>query len=280
LSAFKFKPVKLKQFSLEEQRQIVFKDITTDKVSHVTELDSLISPNYQSVIGFFAQSIMKQLRLVGGFEVLFGKIKEFVLNYLFGQTVDLNSLNTLRNLSETEATRIIIEGFIKAVNDLTVVDKGEAEIKNYIKISQVRPIIMNQQEFLVPQKSIFNRIAGDSHLELEFAAFLEKCDDIISYIKNYLAIQFKIDYQTAEGDISNYYPDFIVKKTNRGIYIIETKGLKDLDVPLKLKRLNQWCKDINKTQKEVKFAWLFVEQEKFNKYRPNSFEDLIKTFAK
>jgi len=32
--------------------------------------------------------------------------------------------------------------------------------------------------------------------------------------------------------------------------------------------------------KEIKFAWLFVEQEKFNKYRPNSFEDLIKTFAK
>ena len=278
LSAFKFKPVKLKQFSLEEQRQIVFKDITTDKVSHVTELDSLISPNYQSVIGFFAQSIMKQLRLVGGFEVLFGKIKEFVLNYIFGKTVDLNSLNTLRNLSEIEATRIIIEGFIKAVNDLTVVDRGEAEIKNYIKISQVRPIVMNQQEFLVPQKSIFNRIAGDSHLELEFAAFLEKCDDIISYVKNYLAIQFKIDYQTAEGDISNYYPDFIVKKTNREIYIIETKGLKDLDVPLKLKRLNQWCEDINKTQKEVKFAWLFVEQEKFNRYRSNNFSQLINNF--
>ena len=278
LSAFKFKPVKLKQFSLEEQRQIVFKDITTDKVSHVTELDLLISPNYQSVIGFFAQSIMKQLRLVGGFEVLFGKIKEFVLNYIFGKTVDLNSLNTLRNLSEIEATRIIIEGFIKAVNDLTVVDRGEAEIKNYIKISQVRPIVMNQQEFLVPQKSIFNRIAGDSHLELEFAAFLEKCDDIISYVKNYLAIQFKIDYQTAEGDISNYYPDFIVKKTNREIYIIETKGLKDLDVPLKLKRLNQWCEDINKTQKEVKFAWLFVEQEKFNRYRSNNFSQLINNF--
>jgi len=108
---------------------------------------------------------------------------------------------------------------------------------------------------------------------------LEKCDDIISYIKNYLAIQFKIDYQTAEGDISNYYPDFIVKKTNKEIYIIETKGLKDLDVPLKLKRLNQWCEDINKTQKEVKFDWLFVEQEKFNKYRPKDFEDLIKNFS-
>jgi len=278
LRTIKFNPIKLKQFSKEEQRQIVFKDITTDEVSHVTELDSLISPNYQSVIGFFAQTIMKQLRLVGGFEVLFGKIKEFIQNYLFGQAVDLDSLNTLRNLSEIEATRIIIEGFIKVINDLTVVDRGEAEIKNYIKISQVRPIIMNQQEFLVPQKSIFNRIAGDSRLELEFAAFLEKCDDIISYIKNYLAIQFKIDYQTSEGDISNYYPDFIVKKTNKEIYIIETKGLKDLDVPLKLKRLNQWCEDINQAQKEIKFDWLLVEQEKFNKSRLNSFGDLIKTF--
>lgn len=278
LKSIKFKSIKEKKFSEAEQRQIVFKDVTTDKVHHVTELDTIVSPNYQSVIGFFAQSINKQLRLVSGYEILFGKIKEFVQNYLFGKTIDLNSMNILRNLSEIEATRTIIEGFIKAINELTVVDKGEAEIKNYIKISEVRPFVMNQQQFLVPQKSIFNKIVGDSHFELEFAAFLEKCDDIISYFKNYLAVQFKIDYQNAEGDISNYYPDFIVKKNNKEIYIVETKGLKDLDVPLKLNRLKLWCDDINQSQKEIKFNWLLVELEKFKKSRLNNFQDLIKNF--
>ena len=40
-------------------------------------------PNYQNVVGFFARSIMRDLRLVGGFDVLFGKIKEFIEMELF-----------------------------------------------------------------------------------------------------------------------------------------------------------------------------------------------------
>jgi restriction endonuclease len=101
-------------------------------------------------------------------------------------------------------------------------------------------------------KSVFNRIVGgQSHLELEFAAFLEACDDIISYVKNYLAVHFKIEYVNANGDISNYYPDFIVKISVKEVFIIETKGLEDLDVPLKMQRLKQWCDDINKAQRKL-----------------------------
>src|SRR5580700_681718 len=48
----------------------------------------------------------------------------------------------------------------------------------------------------VPKKSVFNRIIGDSALELRFAAFLENCgdDEVLSYAKNYLAVNFKLDY--------------------------------------------------------------------------------------
>ena len=51
---------------------------------------------------------MRDLRLVGGFDVLFGKIKEFVEAELFEQPVDLEDLNILRNLSEIEATRTLV----------------------------------------------------------------------------------------------------------------------------------------------------------------------------
>lgn len=104
---------------------------------------------------------------------------------------------------------------------------------------------------------MFNKIIGDSYLELQFAAFLEDCDDIISYVKNYFSVHFKIDYVNASGEISNYYPDFIVKKSKKETCIIETKGLKDLDVPLKMERLRQWCIDINKAQSEISITILF-----------------------
>jgi hypothetical protein len=38
-----------------------------------------------------------------------------------------------------------------------------------------------------------------------------------SFAKNYLAVHFKLDYVNADGDISNYYPDFLVKLSDRRI---------------------------------------------------------------
>ena len=72
-------------------------------------------------------------------------------------------------------------------------------------------------------KSVFNRVIGDSHFELEFASFLEKAVDVIFYSKNYFAVNFRLDYVNADGDISNYYPDFIVKTNGNKIFIVETK---------------------------------------------------------
>ncbi|MFA5676127.1 MAG: DEAD/DEAH box helicase family protein [Christensenellales bacterium] len=273
-----YQTVAYKEFSEEEQREIIFKDITTGELSHITLMDTAGVADYRSVLGYFTQTIMRELRLISGYDVLYGKVKSFIQDYLFGRQVDLESPNTLRNLSELEATKTIIESFKKAINALTVKTKGDAEIKDTIKLRQTRPFVAKDQGYLVTQKSVFNKIIGDSHLELLFASFLEKCDDIISYAKNYFAVHFKLDYVNANGDISNYYPDFIVKVSSNEIAIVETKGQEDLDVPLKMERLKQWCEDINLIQTEVRFDFVFVDQESFEKYRPTSFKSLMKSF--
>ncbi len=267
-------------FSEEEQREIVFKDITTGEVTHTTVLDTAGIADYRSVIGYFAQTIMKDLRLVSGYDVLYGKVKAFVQAELFDRPVELERPNTLRNLSELDATKTIIESFKKAINALTVQDKGDAEIRDTIKLRQTRPFVAKDQGYLIPKKSIFNRIIGDSHFELLFARFLEDCDDVVSYAKNYLAVHFKLDYVNADGDISNYYPDFLVKLSNKRMVIVETKGQEDLDVPLKIQRLRQWCEDVNTRQDEVAYEWLLVDQESFEKYNPRTFRDLVRCCTK
>ena len=223
---------------------------------------------------------MKDLRLVSGYDILYGKMKDFVSKHLFIKEIEIDDLNTLRNLSELEATKTIIETFKKKINELTVQDKGSAEIRDYIKLKSTRPFVVKDQGFLIPQKSIFNKIIGDSHLELLFASFLEKCPDVVSYAKNYMAVHFNIDYVNAEGNISNYYPDFFVKTDDKNIYIIETKGLEDLDVPLKTARLKKWCDDINTSQKKINFDFVFVDEEGFQKYKPDSFSGLVSNFRK
>lgn len=135
------------------------------------------------------------------------------------------------------------------------------------------------QGFMVPKLSVFNRIIGDSSFELEFAAFLESCQgEIVSYAKNYFAVGFKLDYVNADGNISNYYPDFFVKVSAREVMIVETKGQEDLDVPLKMARLKQWCEDITRAQNAARYDFVFVDEEGFKKYRPHSFAGLVSAF--
>ncbi|MFH2065532.1 MAG: DEAD/DEAH box helicase family protein [Pseudomonadota bacterium] len=267
-----------RQFSEEEQREIVFKDITTGEVSHSTILDTTGVADYRSVIGYFSQTIMKDLRLVSGYDVLYGKVKGFVQDNLFDRRVELDSPNTLRNLSEFSAAKTLLETFKKAINDLTIQDKGDAEIRDTIKLRQMRPFVAKDQGYLVPKKSLFNRIIGDSHFELLFARFLEDCADVVSYAKNYLAVHFKLDYVNNEGDISNYYPDFLVKLSKEQIVIVEIKGQEDLDVPQKMTRLRQWCEDINKIQSNVKYDFVYVDQGGFEKFKPVLFRQLIDGF--
>jgi len=280
VGGFDFNPVRYEEFSEEEQREIVFKDITTGEISHTTTLDTAGIADYRSVLGYFTQTILKELRLFSGYDVLYGKVKIFVHTNLFGKEVDLESPNTLRNLSELAATKTILEIFKKEINALTVMDKGDAEIKDTIKLRKVRPFVVNDQAYLVSKKSVFNKVIGDSHLELEFAGFLEGCSDneVISYAKNYLAIRFKLDYINADGGISNYYPDFLVKLSGNRVVIVETKGLEDLDVPLKMARLKQWCEDINKVQSDVEYDFVFVDQASYEKYHPKTFQQLLDGF--
>lgn len=277
---FTFQTVAYREFSEEEQREIVFKDITTGEVTHTTVLDSAGIADYRSAIGYFAQTIMKELRLVSGYDVLYGKVKGFVRDDLFGKSVDLESPNTLRNLSELAATKTVIETFKQGINDLTVRDKGDAEIRDSIKLRKMRPFVVKDQGYMIPKKSVFNRVIGDSHFELEFANFLEGCPDVVSYAKNYLAVHFKLDYVNADGDISNYYPDFVVRVSDGRVVIVETKGQEDLDVPPKMERLKQWCEDVNRAQQDAVYDFAFVDDEGFEKYRPKSFSDVLSGFTK
>jgi type III restriction enzyme len=92
-------------------------------------MDNDLVANYQNVIGYFTKVIMKELRLVSGYDILYGKVKEFIKLHLFDRHVDLEDLNILRNLSELEVNKTIIQSFKREINNLTVLDKGEAEIR-------------------------------------------------------------------------------------------------------------------------------------------------------
>ncbi len=266
--------IPLRMFTPEQQREITFKHIDTDGISHITVMDGALEPTYRNVVGFFAKEIMRDLRLVGGFDVLFGKLKTFVERELFETPVRLEDSNVLRNLSEPAAVETIRQAFKKAINELTVQDTGTTRVVDHIKISATRPAVVDEQPYLIPRQSIFNKVLGN-HFELKFAKFLDDCQDIISFVRGSQQIRYKIEYQGADGSIANYYPDFVVKKTPDSFWIIETKGREDLDDPKKFERLRQWCADASQMDAPRKYQAIFVREETWNVLRPRTFQQLV-----
>ena len=56
----------------------------------------------------------------------------------------------------------------------------------------------------------------------------------------------------ADGGLSNYIPDFIVRTADGAVWIVETKGRVELDLPQKMTRLRQWCADASTASTETR----------------------------
>jgi type III restriction enzyme len=104
-SSFGNTPLPINPFTAEEAREIVFKTMLDSEVDHTIQLDSNGKADYRSVVGFFARQLLKDLRLVGGYDQLYPKVKTFMQDFLFTAPVDLNDPVILRNLSEPEIAK-------------------------------------------------------------------------------------------------------------------------------------------------------------------------------
>ena len=274
----------VKHFTPEETREIVFKTMLDGEIDHVTHLDGTGPADYRSVVGFFARQLLKEMKLVGGYDIMYGKVKTFLREHLFATPVDLEDPVVLRNLSEPEAGKILFDSFKKAINKLTVRDSGSARIEDRIRLRDTRPFRTDHRQYLTAKKSIFSKIVGEPNaggFELAFAKFLDDAPDVVSFAKNYLAVGFKIDYVKADGDLSNYIPDFIVK-TDQGVWIAETKGRVELDVPQKMGRLRQWCEDATAASADengIAYRFVYVDQAGFERHPPSSFAGLANSFT-
>ena len=274
----------IKPFTEEQTREIVFKTMLDAEVDHTIALDSSGTADFRSVVSFFTKQLLKDLRLFGGYDQLYPKVKVFIRDYLFSQEVDLEDAVILRNLSEPEVGKVLFDHFRSAMNALTIHDTGSSRIEGHIRLRDTRPFRTAPRGYLPTKKSVFNKIVGEGNadgLELNFAAFLEGASDVQAFGKNYMAVGFKLDYVKANGDLSTYTPDFILRTTDASVWVVETKGREELDVPQKMARLQQWCADAteaSQAESGTRYGFVYVDQESFEQHRPSTFAGLASTF--
>jgi type III restriction enzyme len=273
----------LKPFTPEETREIVFKTMLDSELHHTIQLDGTGPADYRSVVAFFARQLLKDLRLVGGYDVLYGKVKTFIREDLFSPSpVNLEDPVVLRNLSEPDAGKILYDAFKSRINALTVQETGITRIEDRIRLKEMRPFRTDYRNYLAASKTIFNKVVGEPSsggFELLFAAFLEEAPDVQAFAKNYLAVGFKLDFVKTGGDLSNYTPDFIVRTNDAKTWIVETKGRAELDLPQKMGRLRQWCAEATAAEDNgQRYDFVFVDQTGFTKHSPTTFASLVASF--
>jgi len=279
----------LRPFTVEETREIVFKTMLDDAVHHTMHLDGAGPADYRSVVAFFARQLVKELRLVSGYEIIYPRVRDFIRDHLFTTPVDLEDPVVLRNLSEGAATKVIFDSFKTAINAITLHDAGAAvpdASGPRLQLTDTRPFRTEPRPFLAAKKSVFNRIVGEANaggLELSFAAFLETAPDVQAFAKNYLAVGFRLDYVRSDGDLSTYTTDFIVRTTDGTIWLVETKGREELELPQKMARLAQWCADATTADAiqapPRRYDYVFVDQASFEKHPPTTFTGLAAAFT-
>ena len=258
---------------------IVFRDVLTGEESHRTTLRENGGMEQSQVVGHFARMVMRDMHVSGShYALICGKMREFVSRRLFETPADLSDPVVLRNLAEPGVGEAIRVAFRDGINAIVTAKKHGVEVRGFIRVSAMRPFPAQRRECLASAKTPFNLIAGDRGLEFRFAKFLDGCPDIASFAKNYFAVGFRLEYARANGELSHYYPDFLVKLPDGAVYVVETKGRQDADDARKFARLIQWCEDVN-AQGGAKFHPLFVPEGGFDRSNPKSFAQLIALFA-
>lgn len=269
--------VRRKQYKDDEIKNIIFIDaLTKEKVDeHIYRMEYPKNP--EGVIAFYTKIVLQQTRNTGQFATLYPIMRDYVQDTLFGERVDLSDKSILKQLSEPETQQTVYEVFSEAINKLTLVEQSVESGGEHLKASQANGFEWSGETY-DGEKHVFNLVACESNYEAQFAQFLDRADDVLAYVKNNRYVHFQVEYLSYRGGMRYYYPDFIARTSN-GMFVVETKGLEDLEVAKKDARMKQWCKDASKITGQS-WQYLKVLEDDFKRYQFKDFTNIVSFLGK
>ncbi len=238
--------------------------------------DLPVPQDSKSVIAYYTDQILKQLKIGGAFASFYPVVKRYVVEKLFTEKVDLEDPRVLYKLSSPEVQEQLINLFVNAFRDMTFTER-EPEKRDTIKLSDTRPFVWSKLVYPA-NRCIFNNVPCDNDFEVDFAKFLDGAEDVEAFSKIVPKIGFFVEYRDSDGNLRLYYPDFVLLTDKKQHIIIETKGREDIDVEHKDKRIRLWCEDATNVMGS-KWSFIRVDQVDFEKYRFKSINELITTMG-
>jgi len=264
----------------DDTQQYTLRDVLTKRILREMELDLPLPASAQGILWYYAESVRRDARVPQAlFEKLVGLVKRYLTGVVFGMTVDLDDPRVWLRLMQDDAREAVVRPFVSAINQV-VRQEVTVELREEARpVSQTRAFVWSK-DVCEGAKTVFNLVPVDSALEAELVRFMDGADDVAAYAKNTKKLGLTIDYQSSKGHFRLYEPDFVVRLTNGDHWLVETKGLEDLEVALKDARARIWCRDASELTASSalpqKWQYSKVMETTFYSHRGRTFDGLVR----
>ena len=228
-------------------------------------------PEINEILINLTNRICKEVRLDGHFAVVYPLLRRYLKYLFFGGEVDLDNKKIRRLLTDSRNTAEIIKTLAKAIGEKSVTKTTVTMKSEPLRLSELDGFYWKRMWVELDQ-TIFNITPCFNDFEKHFAQFLDEAKDVTKFAK--LAetfTKFSIEYINYKGAIAYYYPDFVAEQKvaeEKVMWLIETKGWEQEDVPLKDARAKRWCEDATKLTSK-KWKYLKVSYSEYMKMTNN-----------
>lgn len=270
----KYPPLKLGEARSDEIKY-EGRHLFTNEVIERMSIKLPLLENPVGALAFFRDELETMTNLKGLHPILVPLLETFLTEMLFDEKIDLFDQRLLSRLSSQDVREYIRATFVPLIQTRTTVESTRTPDRETRRVSSWKPFQVTHSQFhptIPAQHTLFNLVPCNRELEVAMTKFADTATDVAAFCKNAGPQALRIDYLTDKSKLSLYTPDFLLRKTNGGYLLIETKGRVDKDVPLKVMAAVRWCKAAS--TKERKWEFLYVPEGVFQAFSGDSIDEL------
>lgn len=265
-SLFKLSEVKPPKVMYRE-RDLLERRIVREKI-----LAFDYTENFSLYLSYICKAITSKAGASSIFVELVPKVKTYIENHLFDQKVGGEDIDIVQKLNYIPIREKLVEIFSIEINSLSKKEE-KVSIPRHFKVSETQPFHTSEPVTKV-RKSVFETLPYPkrSGFEKEFVNYLDEKDEVQAFTKVLTRHPLHIPYYNQEGYLRHYRPDFVVKE-ERGMYLVETKGMEGVEVPIKDREALRWCGNVRKLTGSP-WKYLKVKPPDLETYKDQNFRAL------
>jgi type III restriction enzyme len=270
------------------QLQITDRHVGTGTKARTWKLD-----NQYFDYAHFLRRATQAIATMGKNAILTGKqteiaalVDEYVSDYLFGEAIDFNSQKNYQVLNFT----LVFDHIVNQMrsNILREAAKAQYEVRGaWKKLSELKRIMVRESHTVETDKCIYplqGYASVGGGFERNFMReTLNPSADVLAFAKLDRKHGLTIPYRDEDGIARSYEVDFLVRAED-AIYLVETKGDRDLTSPtvaLKARAAQAWCANAasvpssDELSQPTRWEYLILSEGTYQTHRGNSFEALV-----